>query len=242
VSSLRGKRVVVVGASAGIGQAFADGAIAEGARTVLAATRLEPLAELVAATQGCEATASAIAVDFCAHADLIALFGRVSDELEGVDLLLCSLGSANMQWFGNATVQEWRATLEVNVIAVHQLVCTFLPLLNPGSIIAVISSESTSQPRSAVGVYAASKAALERSMLAWRVGYPGIRFSCAVVGATVPTDFGTTFDPEVVGLALEDWDRHGLLQENSMVTTDVAEVLANVYGGSSSIRESISIR
>jgi NAD(P)-dependent dehydrogenase (short-subunit alcohol dehydrogenase family) len=225
-----GKRVVVVGASAGIGRAFAAKVIEGGARTVIAARRSEPLAAMIEAGQS-HRTVSAITVDICDSKDRGALLQRIVDELGGVDLLLCSVGSSMMRWFGQATAEDWRAVLEVNVIGVHQLISDLLPVLAPGSIVAVMSSESTSEARSGVGIYSASKAALERSMVSWRTEYPGIRFSCVIVGATVPTDFGVDFEAEMLGPALEDWGARGLLQEEFMATDDVASVIANVYGG-----------
>jgi NAD(P)-dependent dehydrogenase (short-subunit alcohol dehydrogenase family) len=229
-SDFSGKRVVVVGASAGIGKAFAAKVIHGGARTVVAARRSGPLAELTAESRA-GGSASAITVDICSDKDRAALRNRIVDELGGVDLLLCSVGSSMMRWFGQATAEDWRAVLEVNVIGVHQLISDLLPVLAPGAIAAVLSSESTSEARSGVGVYSASKAALERSMVSWRTEYPGIRFSCAIVGATVPTDFGVDFDAEILGPAMQDWGSRGLLQEDFMATDDVAGVLANVYGG-----------
>jgi NAD(P)-dependent dehydrogenase (short-subunit alcohol dehydrogenase family) len=231
VGHFAGKRVVVVGASAGIGRAFAAKVIAGGARTVIAARRSEPLTAMIEAAGNCDRTVSAITVDICDSKDRAALLHRIVDELGGVDLLLCSVGSSMMRWFGQATAEDWRTVLEVNVIGVHQLISDLLPVLAPGSIAAVMSSESTSEARSGVGVYSASKAALERSMVSWRTEYPGIRFSCAIVGATVPTDFGVEFEAEMLGPALEDWGARGLMQEEFMDTDDVASVLVNVYGG-----------
>jgi NAD(P)-dependent dehydrogenase (short-subunit alcohol dehydrogenase family) len=231
VGHLHGKRVVVVGASAGIGRAFALRALADGARVVVAARRWEPLNEIVKGATKLGQKASAVQLDIRSGDDRVTLRDRVIDELGSIDLLLCSVGSSTMRWFGEATADDWREVLEVNVVGVHQLISDLLPVLGPGSIAAVMSSESTNEPRSAVGVYSASKAALERSMVSWRAEHPGIRFGCAVVGATIPTDFGLNFDAEILGQALEDWATRGLLQEDMMTTDDVANVLANVYGG-----------
>src|SRR5690606_28247854 len=57
-----------------------------------------------------------------------------------------------------------------------------------------------------------------------------VRFCCAVVGATQPTEFGAGFDAEVLGPALDSWGRHGPLQEEFMQTGDVADVLLDVLG------------
>ncbi|MGZ4784600.1 MAG: SDR family NAD(P)-dependent oxidoreductase, partial [Acidimicrobiales bacterium] len=62
-TSLAGRRVLVVGASAGVGRAFAELAIRAGARVVLAARRAERLDEIVAAAGGGVAVAGDVAVD-----------------------------------------------------------------------------------------------------------------------------------------------------------------------------------
>jgi NADP-dependent 3-hydroxy acid dehydrogenase YdfG len=61
LSSLAGARVLVAGASAGIGRAFSLGAVKAGARAVLAARRLERLESLrekASATSSAASTSS----------------------------------------------------------------------------------------------------------------------------------------------------------------------------------------
>jgi NAD(P)-dependent dehydrogenase (short-subunit alcohol dehydrogenase family) len=88
-----------------------------------------------------------------------------------------------------------------------------------------VSSETVGQPRTALGAYNASKAALEETLKIWRAEEPEVRFSCVAVGATFPTEFGSEFDPELLVASLDDWTRRGLMQEQFMPTDELAAVL-----------------
>jgi NAD(P)-dependent dehydrogenase (short-subunit alcohol dehydrogenase family) len=222
---LKGKRVVVVGASTGIGHEMARLAIQEGARVVMAARRIDKLDELAKATGG----GVAVSVDIRQPADCEQLAQRARDELGGVDLLLCTVGYAPLRMFPDATVEDWNVVLNTNVIGVHQLIKAMLPVLEPGAIASIMSSETVNQARTALGIYAASKAALETSLTAWRIEHPQVRFSCVAVGGTFPTGFSADFDPELLISAMQDWARHGLVTEGLMAPDEVAEVLLGTY-------------
>jgi len=222
--SLAGQRVVVVGASAGIGRAFAVRAVRQGAAVVMAARRGERLEEMRAeAGGGTCATVDARRPEDCAR-----LAHVVRQELGGIDVLLCSFGYAPLRMVADTTADDWTSVFETNVVGVHQVIRACLALLSPDAIVTALSSESVAQPRSALGAYSSSKAALDRLLEAWRTEHPGIRFCNAVVGATFPTDFAAGFDPELLTRALEDWAGRGLAQREFMSAQDVADVLAGI--------------
>jgi NAD(P)-dependent dehydrogenase (short-subunit alcohol dehydrogenase family) len=223
--SLFGKRVVVVGASAGIGRAFAIRAGKEGARLVLAARRKDRLAEVIAeAGSGTPVIADVRRPDDCAGV------GHVAKEVLGeVDILLICSGYAPLKMFADTTAQDWLDVLETNVIGVHEIIRAHLPVLVPSAIVAALSSDSVHYPHTALGAYSSSKAALERCLVAWRLEHPGYRFSCIEVGGTVPTDFTSAFDPEVLEVALGEWLRRGLVQDDRMTPEAVADVLAGTF-------------
>jgi NAD(P)-dependent dehydrogenase (short-subunit alcohol dehydrogenase family) len=97
-------------------------------------------------------------------------------------------------------------------------------------VVAVLSSETVGRPRYGLGAYGASKAALDQLLHALRVEHPLVRFTTVTVGATFPTEFGDGFDPRVLGRALSEWARHGLMTEEMMDPDEVAAVLAGVFG------------
>lgn len=223
--TLAGKRVVVVGASAGIGRAFAVRAGKEGAVLLAAARRPDRLAEAVAeAGCGTPVVADARNAEDCAR-----IADAARDCLGAIDLLFVSIGYAPLRMFVDTSSDEWFDVLQTNVVAVHRVVKACLPVLEPAAVVATMTSETVGQPRSALGAYSSSKAALAESMNAWRTEHPEFRFCNVMVGGTVPTEFTAAFDAELLGVAVQQWIARGLLQQTMMTPDDVADVLAGMF-------------
>jgi NAD(P)-dependent dehydrogenase (short-subunit alcohol dehydrogenase family) len=222
---LDGRRVLVVGASAGIGRAFALGAAREGARLLAAARRADRLGELVEEAGG----GATVVADVSVAEDCRAIADAARRELGGVDLLLHAAGMAPLKRFADITVDDWQTVLGTNLVGVHQVVNAVLPVLAPGGIVGVLSSEAIGQPRAGLGAYSVSKAALEESLRAWHTEHPGVRFSCVGVGSTVPTEFGNSFDLALLTEVMGDWALHGLAQSEFMSTDDVGDFLVHMY-------------
>jgi NAD(P)-dependent dehydrogenase (short-subunit alcohol dehydrogenase family) len=223
---LDGKRVLVVGASAGIGRAVALRAVGAGASVVMVARRADRLAAAVEEAGG----GSAVMGDVREPGGCARIVGQAAATLGGIDLLFFSAGTAPLRPFVETTHEQWQSVLETNLIGIHQIIRAAIPCLATGAIVAAVSSESVGQPRSSLGAYIASKAALEQSFVTWRTEHPRVRFSCITVGATQPTEFGHAFDVDYLTAALEDWATHGLAQEEFMVTDDLAAVLVDMFG------------
>jgi NAD(P)-dependent dehydrogenase (short-subunit alcohol dehydrogenase family) len=242
VSTLGGRRVVVVGASAGIGRSFGVQAVQAGAGVVLVARRAEALQRAVAEAGG----GHAVAADVCDAAGIEALVGAAverftsdgSDGSDGsgrdggavpagpIDLVVHCAGATPLRLLRDSDGDDWRRTFEVNVVAVNQLIRAVLPHMAPGGIVAVLSSEAATRPWTGLVAYAASKAALDTSLHGWRLEHPEVRFAGLTVGATQPTEFGDGFDVDLLGTAYADWARHGMLQEAFMDTDELAGFLA----------------
>ena len=131
------KRVVVTGASSGIGQATARLFAAHGWHVVAVARRADRLAALAAdlAADGGAGGADihTIVADLTDAGDI----ARVRDEVTAlgpVHALVNNAGGA----FGMASVEtsdpaDWRAMFEINVLAVKNLVSALLPVLRDGA-------------------------------------------------------------------------------------------------------------
>src|SRR5690349_12344005 len=112
--SLAGKRLVVVGASAGIGRAFAIRAGKEGAKLVVAARRQDRLDDVVQeAGGGC-----AVAVDICESSDYPRLTEAARDSLGEIDLLFISAGYAPLKMIEDTNAADLLAVLQTNMIGV----------------------------------------------------------------------------------------------------------------------------
>lgn len=219
--SLSGRRVVVVGASAGVGRAVALAAVRSGAEVALVARRRDRLEAAVAEAGG----GTAIAADVRDPAGCAEAVARVGAVLGAVDTLCYCAGTAPLALLADTDAADWQRVLETNVIGANQVIRAAMDHLTPSALVMALSSEVAAQPRTGLGAYGASKAALRASLAGWRAEQPGRRFCCVALGPTAPTEFGDQFDGSLLGALLEDWARRGLAQEEMMRTDDVAGVL-----------------
>jgi NAD(P)-dependent dehydrogenase (short-subunit alcohol dehydrogenase family) len=224
--SLAGRRVLVVGASAGIGRAVGLRAVSAGATVVVSARRQDRLDELIAESGGGLAVACDVTDDDACRE----LLERAGAELGGIDVLFYAVGRAPLRRMADSSIDEWQQVIDTNLLGLQRIVTAAVPRMRSGGIVAVMSSETVAKPREGLGAYGASKAALEASLDAWRIEHPELRFSCLAVGATQPTEFGVAFDGESLGPAMASWSRHGLMQEAHMATDEVASVCVDLLG------------
>ena len=224
--TIAGKRVLAVGASSGIGRAFAIEAVRAGADVALAARRLDRVKE-AAASAG---HAHALACDVRRHEDCRRVVTEAVAALGGIDLVLYAAGRAPLQALIDTNTDEWQDVLDTNVVGLQRITREVLPHLSAGGIVAVLSSETVGKPRTGLGAYAASKAALDESLRTWRLEHPEHRFACLTVGATQPTEFGSDFEMSRLEPAMRSWYRHGLMQAAYMDTAEVATFMVTMLG------------
>jgi NAD(P)-dependent dehydrogenase (short-subunit alcohol dehydrogenase family) len=224
--SLRDRSVLVVGASAGIGKAVALRAAAAGGRVVMAGRRRERLDRVV------EEAGSGLAVvaDVRRAEDCERLVAEAVGELGPIDVVIYCAGVAPLRLLEHTTVEDWGSVLDTHVVGAHQTVRAVLPVLSPDAVVVVLSSETVGRPRLGLGAYGASKAALEETIRAWRNEHPRIRFTAVAVGATFPTEFGDSFDSELLPKAIDHWTRHGLMTEEMLDPGELAGTILGVVG------------
>ena len=150
--------------------------------------------------------------------------------LSSIDLVLFSAGVGPLKRVELQDAADWTSTFAVNVIGINLVTAALLPALAPRAIVAVISSEIVGRPRWGLASYGASKAALEESIRAWRTEHPQFRFTVIPIGTTVPTDFSSQFDQDVLHEAFEYWSRAGL-QTEMMNREDVASAIFQALVG-----------
>lgn len=225
MTTLAGRNVLVVGASAGVGRAFAERAIRDGAHVVVAARRQERLDEIIADAGG----GTGITADVSVDGEPERLVAAAVEALGGIDLLFYAAGIAPLRPLVDTQAEDWRYAFATNVIGLQRVLASAVPTMGPGAIAAVLSSETVGRPRPALGAYGASKAAINESLRAWRLEHHDVRFSCVGLGATQPTEFGDAFSGDVLEPILDVWFKQGLMQRSYMETVEVAHLLADLY-------------
>ena len=226
MNTLEGKRVLVVGASAGIGRAFAIEAVRRGASVAVAARRAEKLDEVVASAGG----GTAIVADVTEPADCARLAGDAVAALGPIDLVLYAAGTAPLRRVRDMEPEDWQGVLSTNVLGLQQVIKALVPdALGPGAVVSALSSEIVGNPRHGMVGYAVSKSALDEVLRGWRLECPEVRFCTVTVGATQPTEFGEHFDPELLVPILDEWIRHGQLPSTFMDTDELAGLLGDLF-------------
>jgi len=225
MTGLAGKKVVVIGASAGIGRAVALRAAQDGAELAVVARRREPLDELAATVR----SATVITADLTSAADCARIGEEAAAALGTIDVVLFTAAIARLRTLRELTPEDWAQTVGTNLVGTNLAISGLLPHLAHRGVVSVMSSESAGTPFWGLGSYAATKSAVEDTMRAWRVEHPAARFVTLVVGTTVPTGFADNFDPAEMAAAFPIWAAQGKAPSEYMQVDQVADVVVGVF-------------
>ncbi|MBM7062955.1 glucose 1-dehydrogenase [Pseudomonas sp. UL073] len=141
--ALNGKVVLVTGASSGIGAHLARVAARAGARVVLAARRVERLAEVQRDIEFENGEALSVALDVTDRASVEAAFDAAEARFGVVDVVLNNAGIGNGQRVLEISEEDWRAMLSTNLDGVWRVAQVAAQRLStakrPGSIVNIAS-------------------------------------------------------------------------------------------------------
>ncbi len=191
---LAGKAAFITGGGAGIGAATAQAFCSEGAAVMLVDASPDNLARTLATLaaehpaavlQGCAADVADAQAMQAAVQQALAAFGQL-------DILVNNAAMRNYSALADATPDEWRALLDVNLLGAAHCTRAALPALRQsgrGSIVNVSSCYAVTG-RKGMGLYDASKAALLAftRTLAHEEAAHGVRVNAVCPGSTL-TDF-----------------------------------------------------
>ncbi len=191
--NLVGQRVLLTGASSGIGRATAIALAARGARLCLVARRGGRLRQLRDELLDAGASAVVCEIDLTGEGAAATAVQACVDGLGGLDILINNAGHGAYLPTLAVTPELARSLFELNVIVPLRLMQAAVPHMSSrcGGIIVNIGSNAARMGRPKVGVYAASKAALEAISVAARaeLAPQGIRVLTVSPGRTV-SEFG----------------------------------------------------
>ncbi|MNF33591.1 Gluconate 5-dehydrogenase [compost metagenome] len=186
---LTGRRVLVTGASSGLGRHFARTLAAAGARVAVAARRIERLDELVSDLHFEGHEARAYGLDVTRRQSVVDCLDAVSADWGGVDIVVNNAGVSDTKRVLDYSDEDWQAILDTNLKGawmVAQEAARRMAAGQGGSLIN-ITSILASRVGGGVGPYCAAKAGLShltRSM-ALELARFGVRVNAIAPGYVV---------------------------------------------------------
>ncbi|MBY6032931.1 SDR family oxidoreductase [Marinobacter daepoensis] len=160
--SLAGKRVLVTGASSGLGRHFAKTLARAGAQVIVGARRVDRLEDLVADLNRDGSNAVAMALDVTSRASVIACLDDICRRFGGLDVVVNNAGVSDTKGVLEYTDEDWDAIVQTNLTGawmVAQESARRMAERGGGSIVNVTSILAT-RLAGAVGPYCAAKAGL----------------------------------------------------------------------------------
>jgi NADP-dependent 3-hydroxy acid dehydrogenase YdfG len=201
--SLEGRRVLITGASSGIGEATALAVVAEGGAVALGARRKDRLDSLVERIGSEGGTATALEADISDEQQARALVDHAGEQLGGLDGLVNNAGVMLLGPLQGADPSEWRTMIEVNCLGLLYSTHYALPLMRDGGGGDVVNVASVAGRIAALGsgVY---------NMTKWGVvGYSeSLRQEGLHIGVRV-----TCVEPGYVETELQGHNKHPMVVE-----------------------------
>ena len=190
---LQGDVAIVTGAGRGIGEGIAKVLAGAGAKVVCAARRqneVERVAQEICADGG---EAIAVPTDVTDPQALEALGQAAISEWGKLDIWINNAGGSPLQVpLTELPLQEWNATIALNLTAIWEATCVAARLMQEGGRVVNISSIAAHMVVPGSGHYSAAKAGVNMltKTFATELG-PRIRVNCVMPGA-VPTEIMMT--------------------------------------------------
>jgi NAD(P)-dependent dehydrogenase (short-subunit alcohol dehydrogenase family) len=159
--AIAGKKVLVTGASSGIGAALAEGLAERGAIVGICARRADRLRDVLDRVRTHSPDSRSWTVDL-SQLDRVAVFARRADEeLDGIDVLVNNAGIPKRRRVTELTPDVVDAVMAINYLSPVRLTLALLPgLVERDGRIVNISSVAARLGPGTEAAYAASKAAL----------------------------------------------------------------------------------
>lgn len=187
--TLEGRTALITGASQSIGLASARLLALDGATVVIMGRGEGGLttARDALRTAVPDARIEMVVGDACNEEELKGALDFAKGLNNRLDILVPTVGGAVMQPILMRDVSSVRQELEVNYVSVFQIVRYGAPLLERGGAIVCISTTAVVQSIFGLGLYGASKAAMERLVraAAFELGGAGLRVNAVRPGMTV---------------------------------------------------------
>ena len=222
---LRDRRILVVGASSGIGAATARAAAAFGARLALAARSRAQLEDIAA-----ELDATPIIGDVTEAADCVRIVEEAAAHLGQIDGVLYTPAPGFRMLLEHTSDGDWEAQFRSIVVGANDVTRAAVAHLGPDAVVLYLSSAITRRVQYGMASYAACKSALEAMAAGWRREHPEIRFTTVNVGQTAGTrprpQHGA--DPELGREVVRRMVNSGFVHRRSMNAGDLGQFVVEL--------------
>jgi short-subunit dehydrogenase len=161
--TISGSRLVITGASQGIGRALTEGAVRQGARVLAAARSQDLLEELALSLSEGRGQLVTIGADVTCPEDRQNLVEAAVRHFGGADILVNNAGVGATGHFAEVGPERLRKIMEVNFFGLTETTRLFIPLLKQGNRPAIVNISSIAGKRGipARSEYSASKFAVQ---------------------------------------------------------------------------------
>jgi len=160
--AIAGKRMIITGASSGLGRALAELAAQRGARLLLASRSEQKLRQVADSINAAGGHALALPIDLTSERDRRRLIDAAAEQLGGLDILVNNAGTGAFVHVLDMEPELLRHIMELNFFATAELCRLAIPLLSEGEQPLIVNVSSRSGRRGIPGwaAYSASKFAV----------------------------------------------------------------------------------
>lgn len=161
--NIAGSRMLITGASQGIGRALAIEAVKQGAKVLAAARQQALLDELAAEVKASGCHIETVAADVTSAVDRQKMVEAAQTKFGGLDILVNNAGIGSTGHYSEVEFDHIRKIFEVNLFGLAETTRVFLPMLKQGVKPAIVNIGSIAGKRGipARSHYASSKFAVQ---------------------------------------------------------------------------------
>ncbi len=227
MGSLDGRRILITGASSGIGEATAEAIVAEGGAVALGARRKDRLDAIAGRLEG---KAVAIEADIGDEDQANALVATAAGEMGGLDGLVNNAGVMLLGLIQGADTEQWRRMIDVNLLGLLYCTNAAVPVMRDGGSGDVVNVSSVAGRTAAMGaaVYNMTKWGVVGFSEALRQegAHIGIRVTCVEPGFVETELQGHNTNPMVVDATEKMRERIGKVLEATDIANAIVYALA----------------
>lgn len=222
----------VTGASSGIGAATATALVATGHPVALAARRVERLEELAGALRSNGGEVVVVRLDVTDDESVRTALAETTAALGPIEIVVSNAGDMEPAPAHLADTDRFTRQIDTNLIGAHRLVVgAMAPMVERrrGDVV-LVTSLNARLPRPLTGAYNASKSGLEAygRTLQMELEGTGVRASIVRPGPTF-TEMGWSWDPDLIGRCLKDWQSWGLMRHHHYLPAEsIAKAVVDV--------------